>query len=391
MPIVQFKHRPARVDAGLPELGRLFKGAPRQSENQKQVPPDLDYFRFEAADLPTASADQIDAAWVALYGDKPKIIRNVQFAVDRLDLAFDSWLESWDKSRNGAPLLNRRCDGQTIVFERDGDKVYREPAVCEHKCDCKPVGRLRLFLPELCAKLGVLGVATLVTHGGTDIDNIVNSLGLVLSQTGRLRNVAFVLYRESVQLMTPAGLPVQKSIVRLELDTRSAQAVALAAGDMPMLPSNVSANVPANAPVALPENVPANVPPLVHDEDGVVGDSFATDYDKFDENGDDLPEQPDGAKLLGRAITAETRAVNGGKSKAIDLTLTNGAVVTLYTRDPLRALSPLWADTVKAWDKAGKHAFRNVAGEVDVYSDGKDYAFVIPAEFESLHAQPQEG
>jgi guanylate kinase len=32
-----------------------------------------------------------------------------------------------------------------------------------------------------------------------------------------------------------------------------------------------------------------------------------------------------------------------------------------------------------------------VAGEVDVYSDGKDYAFVIPAEFESLHAQPQEG
>lgn len=383
MAIVQFKHRPARVDAGLPELGRLYKGAPRQSENQKQVPPDLDHFRFEAADLPTASADQIDAAWVALYGDKPKIIRNVQFAVDRLDLAFDSWLESWGKSRNGAPLLNRRCDGQTIVFERDGDKVYREPAVCEHKCDCKPVGRLRLFLPELCAKLGVLGVVTLVTHGGTDIDNIANSLGLVLSQTGRLRNVAFVLYRESAQLMTPVGLPVQKSIVRLELDTRSAQAVALAAGDMPMLPKSVPTHVPANAPVALPENVPADVPPLAH-EDGVVGDPFATDYDKFDENGD-------GAKLLGRAITAETRTVNGGKSKAIDLTLTNGAVVTLYTRDPLRALSPLWADTVKAWDKAGKHPFLDVAGEIDVYSDGKDYAFAIPAEFETLHAQPQEG
>lgn len=389
MPIVQFKHRPARVDAGLPELGRLFKGAPRQSENQKQVPPDLDYFRFEAADLPTASADQIDAAWVALYGDKPKIIRNVQFAVDRLDLAFDSWLESWGKSRNGAPLLNRRCDGQTIVFERDGDKVYREPAVCEHKCDCKPVGRLRLFLPELCAKLGVLGVVTLVTHGGTDIDNIVNSLGLVLSQTGRLRNVAFVLYRESVQLMTPAGLPVQKSIVRLELDTRSAQAVALAAGDLPMLPSNVPMHVPANAPVALPENVP----PLVHDEDGVVHDIAPDPFDgwQYTPNEPEDADLPDGSKLLGRAITAETRAVNGGKSKAIDLTLTNGAVVTLYTRDPLRALSPLWADTVKSWDKAGKHPFLDVAGEIDVYSDGKDYAFVIPAEFESLHAQPQEG
>lgn len=388
MPIVQFKNRPARIDAGLPELGRLYKGAPRQSENQKNVPPDLTYFRIEANDLPTASAEDITAAWHALYGEKPDLVRNVQFAVDSVPLAFDAWNESWGRSKNGAALLNRRCDGHTIVFERDGDKVYREPAVCEHKCDCKPTGRLRMFLPELCARLGVLGVVTLVTHAGTDIDNIANTLNLVIEQTGRLRNVAFVLYRDMVQLMTPAGLPVQKSIVRLELDTRSAQAVALAAGEALALPAITA---PARAEPRPVLAAPAEPP-------------TADDYNKFDENGDDLPEPlsteedldsgfeggniaDEGVKYIGRAISAQTRPVKNGK--AIDLMLSNTGLVTIYTREPLRQLSPLWSDTVKSWDKTGPHPFLDLAGELDVFSDGKDFSFVIPKEFATLHAQPE--
>jgi len=249
MPIVQYKNRPARLDSGLPELARIYKGAPRQSDNQKQIPPDLDYFRIEANDLPTVNAAEIDAAWHALYGEQPSIVRNVQFAVDTIPLAFDAWNEEWGRSAKGAALLNRRCDGETVVFERDNDKVYRDPVACEHKCQCKPTGRLRLFLPALCAKLGVLGVVTLITHAGTDIDNIANSLNLVMTQAGRLRNVAFVLYRETVQLMTPAGLPVQKSIVRLELDTVSAQALALAVGEAFALPAqSVVPSEPEPAP-----------------------------------------------------------------------------------------------------------------------------------------------
>lgn len=388
MPIVQFKNRPARLDAGLPELGRLYKGAPRQSENQKQVPPDLDYFRFEANDLPTASAAVIEAAWEKLHGDTPKIIRNVQFAIDRMDLAFDAWNESWGRSKAGAPLLNKRCDGETIVFEREGDKVYREPVACQHKCDCKPTGRLRMFIPALCAELGVLGIVTLITHAGTDIDNIANTLSLVWNQTGRLRNVAFVLYREMVQLMTPAGLPVQKSIVRLELDTVSAQALALAAGNGQPVLENVPANVRPALPSPVPSDVPHDVPPGV-DESAAPEDPF--------EHWSDVPNAPlpaidkadlaNGRKLLGRAVTASTRATKTGK--AIDLTLASGATITLYTREPLRKLSALWADTVAKWSTEGTHPFLDLAGEVDAYANGKGYEFEIPSEFAALHAQPE--
>jgi hypothetical protein len=352
MAIVQFKHRAARVDSGLPELGRLYKGAPRQSENQKQIPPDLDHFRFEGNNLPTATADDVNAAWDALYGDKPRVIRNVQFAIDRLDLAFDAWQEEWGKSRSGTPLLNKRCDGETIHFERRGDEVYRQPAACSHQCQCKPTGRLRVFLPEFCAQLGVLGTVTLITHAGTDIDNISNSLNLVLERAGRLRNVAFVLSREKVQLMTPAGLPVQKWIVRLELDTASAQMVAsLAAGEALALPSGV--------PSARAENRPALPQP-----------QYATEYDKFDENGDDLPESdaPDkgtddvwedveetppaqNEHLIGTAALLEIRST--GKGRSYHIRFENGTPMILQGFDGIRAIGPQWsahADSWKAWE-----------------------------------------
>lgn len=261
MPIKSFKTRPARIDASLPELARLYKGAARESAAQKNVPPDLDYFRFEPANLPTATAEDIRAAFGYLYGDKPKIIRNVQFISDSQPHAFDAWFESWGRSRSGAALLNRRCDGETVVFERDGDTIVRDPRPCDRKCDCKASGRLRLFLPDLCAELGVLGTVTLVTHASTDIDNINGTLAFALNNAGRLRGLAFVLYREPMQLMTPAGMPITKSIVRLELDTRSAQALALEAGDPLALPNGMHA-------------LPAGLPP--HDADGVIYDGPQT-------------------------------------------------------------------------------------------------------------------
>lgn len=336
MAIVQFKHRTARVDSGLPELGRIYKGAARQSDNQKQIPPDLDHFRFEGNNLPTATADDVNAAWDALYGDKPRIIRNVQFAVDRLDLAFDAWQEEWGTSRSGAGLLNKRCDGETIHFERRGDDIIRKPAACSRQCQCKPTGRLRVFLPEFCAELGVLGTVTLITHAGTDIDNISNSLNFVLERAGRLRNVAFVLSREKVQLMTPAGFPVQKWIVRLELDTASAQAVAsLAAGEALALPSGV--------PVAREDTRPALPAP-----------QYATEYDKFDENGDDLPEQEDdvppstqGERLIGTAVRLEIRST--GRGKSYHLHLDNGAKMLLQGFDGIRAISPKWSAYADSW------------------------------------------
>jgi hypothetical protein len=93
-------------------------------------------------------------------------------------------------------------------------------------------------------------------------------------------------------------------------------------------------------------------------------------------------------KFLGFSVVAVTRVGKNGRCH--DLILNNGARVTIYTRDPLRALSPLWADTVKTWDEPGTHAFLDIAGELDVYSTGKGYAFGIPDAFANLHAVPDE-
>ena len=90
---------------------------------------------------------------------------------------------------------------------------------------------------------------------------------------------------------------------------------------------------------------------------------------------------------IGRAIAAETRKVKTGK--AIDLTLTNGGKVTIYSREPIRKLSALWADTVKDWDKPGFHPFLDIAGELEVYSEGGEFKFDIPFDFETLHAEPE--
>jgi hypothetical protein len=361
MPIVAFKHRPARVDSGLPELARLRKGAPRQSDNQKNIPSDLTHFRLDANDLPTVSASDIEAAWVDLYGEQPDVIRNVQFAVDRLDLAFDSWLESWTRSKNGTPLLNKRCDGQTIIFERDGDKVYREPVACEHKCDCKPTGRLRMFLPDLCARLGVLGVVTLITHASTDIDNLANSLNLVYSQTGRLRNVAFVLYRETVQLMSPAGLPVKKSIVRLELDTRSAQAVALAAGEALALPA-VSTPRPIENRPALPAPDMADDAPDEYEDDAPPPSQVNMPPDLYDDEDDEPAPQGMPDRLIGTATRLEIRSTGKGRSYHLRVQngTPNGASLLLQGFDGIRAISEWWHAYADAWKseafEPGDHA-----------------------------------
>jgi hypothetical protein len=361
MPIIQFHKRPARVDSGLPELARLRKGAPRQSDNQKNIPSDLTHFRLDANDLPTVSASDIEAAWVDLYGEQPGVIRNVQFAVDRLDLAFDSWLESWTRSKNGTPLLNKRCDGQTIIFERDGDKVYREPVACEHKCDCKPTGRLRMFLPDLCARLGVLGVVTLITHASTDIDNLANSLNLVYSQTGRLRNVAFVLYRETVQLMSPAGLPVKKSIVRLELDTRSAQAVALAAGEALALPA-VSTPRPIENRPALPAPDMADDAPDEYEDDAPPPSQVNMPPDLYDDEDDEPAPQGMPDRLIGTATRLEIRSTGKGRSYHLRVQngTPNGASLLLQGFDGIRAISEWWHAYADAWKseafEPGDHA-----------------------------------
>lgn len=351
MPIVQYSKRAPRAESGLPELGRIYKGAPRQSADQKQIPADLDYFRFEpSSDLPTAPAEELKAAWNAIYGEKPRVLRDVQFDVDSMAHAFSDWMEEWGMSNKGMPLLNKKCDGQTLYFERcrekqpDGkfkDVVYRNPVPCPRECDCKPTGRLRLFLPVFCNEVGVLGVVTLITHGTTDLDNIRNTLTMTLEKLGRLRNTAFVLHRVQEQLMTPDGFPVKKWIIHLGLENRGAQAVAQLAAQSALALTD-GKTPPQPAAPALPARVPSVPTPKPTDR---IEDA------QIDEDGVVQPSE----RLLGVARHIVVKI--GPKGRSYALKLESGPSVSLYGFDGIRALGDEWSAQADLWKEyeAGQH------------------------------------
>jgi len=255
MPITQYHNRAAGSgSSGLPVSGRLYKGDPKTANKPGA---DRDFFRFEPEQHPILTPERLTGAWVNLYGKEPQVIRNVQFASDAIYQVFDEWMEAWGKSGSGTPLINRRCDGQTCFTHRLKDSTLNrqpQPCICavNNEQVCKQSGRLMLFLPELCAEIGALGLVMLITHSTNDLDNIRGTLDMMHGALGRLRNMAFILFRREETLTTPAGLPVKKFIVFLEADEVAAQHAAIAAGDAlkPQLPASQRApSLPAQTGV----------------------------------------------------------------------------------------------------------------------------------------------
>jgi hypothetical protein len=330
-------------------LGRLYKGDPKT--DAKRPGQERPHFRFEPEAHPVLTADRLSAAWRDLYGNEPTVIRNVQFASDALHQVFDEHMEDWARSAKGTPVINRRCDGLTCYLQRVADGVNRQPQPCicaaTNNPVCKQTGRLLLFLPELCAHLGALGLVMLITHSTTDLDNIRGTLELMSGSLGRLRNMAFVLYRKETQLTTPSGAPVKKWIVYLEADEKAAQAAALAAGDMLALPApDEGYDAPPAAQAALSAtsgrpNDPTPAPDVI-----------------------DAPEAVTSVSEPSRVGVASQVVVKAsGNKRAYALRIDhNGAAVQLSSTDALKGISPAWAAHVKAWEglAAGLHPIQPV-------------------------------
>ena len=188
--------------AALPRLGVLRKGAPKPSE--KQPGRDLgDCFRFDTDDT-----DALEH-FTAIYGEKPNHIR-VMLMYATVSENFETWQE-----HHSAGALKHRCDGRTCVLwldERTGRyqhtpkecpslALLRENPNIDKKHLCRPVGRLKLVLPELERMAYVL----LQTTSINDILELQSNLEAFAAMRGDLRGMPLILSRKARKVSTPGS------------------------------------------------------------------------------------------------------------------------------------------------------------------------------------------
>lgn len=188
-----------RGEARLPLAGRIYKGAPK---GERRPGKDLDHFRFEP------ETEEAGAAWAKHFLEPSSLTFFTPHETP--DAAFSAFYEIWDASG-----LVHRCDGEWIRQLRadDSGTTYRHYNEGIEKCpyaddpdknkDHKPVGRLKMLIPELMEE-GVVGVVMLTTHSKNDIANIWRALNLVYKMKGTLVGVGFIAYRRDTQVSVPA-------------------------------------------------------------------------------------------------------------------------------------------------------------------------------------------
>lgn len=192
--------------AAFPRVGILRKGGPKRTleKNGRQIETsgvDLkDHFRFESDDHDAMTA------FSAAYGTKPNHIR-VMFYYPTAAENFETWQE-----HHSAGALKHRCDGRTCVLTLQANGTYaHEPVPCpsielkrqnpqiDKKHLCRPVGRLKVIIPELQRMAYVLVPTTSVN----DILELQANLEAAQALRGDLRGIPFVLSRRPRKISTP--------------------------------------------------------------------------------------------------------------------------------------------------------------------------------------------
>lgn len=176
-----------------PRLGKLRKGGVK---TPKKPGEDLNHFRF------TSDNPQVAAAFDAAFGKTPNSLM-VFLPYRNVGENFPTWCEIWNASG-----LEHRCDGQTMVRWREGDKIISGAKLCTggHKNDDPrqdAVGRLEVIIPQLL-EAGYVGTVTMETHAdGNDMPFIFGVLNTVMDARGDLRGVPFRLYRQLENIGVP--------------------------------------------------------------------------------------------------------------------------------------------------------------------------------------------
>lgn len=217
-------------DRGLsfPQIGVIRKGSPKEKRTKEGREyeiqgKDLQYFRVEIDE----SEPKAREIFAKLYGEHPSVLR-VTFPFNEIDRVYDAWLEAYTSNR-----LIARSDGERILYWKEGKEFYiknglsvcnrtvsiwrkigekqTEPLEVTLKVDqpvpfvdgmvfhrtektlveAKPVGRLRVVLPEL-KRLAYLVLMTtsindIIALGGPEsgelgaIKKLCDNLGLPLA------------------------------------------------------------------------------------------------------------------------------------------------------------------------------------------------------------------
>lgn len=208
------------TDRGLafPQIGVIRKGSPKGENRPGQ---DLQYFRVEFDEAEVKARQSFDDTY-SKSGGKPAAMR-VVFPFNEIDRVWDAYLEAYSASR-----LIARSDGETILYWRDNGntivknglatvtqtvKIWRrtegkntEPLEVElvegqpvpyiedmvfHRTEktlvtAKPVGRLRVVLPEL-KRLAYLTLTT------TSMNDIIALGGPESGELGAIKEICRIL------------------------------------------------------------------------------------------------------------------------------------------------------------------------------------------------------
>lgn len=237
--------RPGKVQARLPEIGRIFKGS-KKKENPKKPGTliqgdDLDYFRFEPSastyDLPSPDgegrlADYLVRQYCEL-GDSPRALP-IQFLHIEVDANFKADSNEVWATIGGTERCVRRCNGETqslYLIEKEGKKLLsKDPIPCAalpgmNKCpmNCKPTGKLFFTMP--C--LHYPGLVVMTTHSIYDILEIQGNL--TMYSNWDINKIPFQLCRseKTVKRTNDDGsqVPVKKWLCHLTIDPRYGNAV----------------------------------------------------------------------------------------------------------------------------------------------------------------------
>jgi hypothetical protein len=196
-----------------PEIGQVRKGAKKTVDANGRttaIGKDLQYFRVDFDEREVEAIKK----FTEIYHEKPTML-NILLPFNEIDRCWDAYLEAYTAGR-----LVARSDGERFLYKvntKTGevevvngqpDLLY-DPNVAvgtytskdkEVGIYCRPVGRLRVVIPEL-KRLAYLTVLTTSKH---DIMNISSQLAAIAQMTnGKISGIPLILKRTPHEISTP--------------------------------------------------------------------------------------------------------------------------------------------------------------------------------------------
>ena len=220
------------TDRGLsfPEIGQIRKGQKeerqRKDGSKYKIPVDLDYFRVEFDEQEQDTANK----FLGVYGPEPQEI-NIILPFDEIERCWDAWLEAYTAGRMVARSDGNRFTylvdtgaGEIIVKNGEPFKPYQEGQEVGKDYEgksvfCKPVGRLKIIVPEL-ARAAYMTVITTSVH---DIGNLSMQLEAFKQlNNGVIKGIPLVLRRRPKPISVPTKdggrVRMEKWLLAIEAD-----------------------------------------------------------------------------------------------------------------------------------------------------------------------------